>query len=94
MPENRLPCKFLAAWHFHPQPTGRPQTTIYHSYLHPLCFVEVLPEGENGKLVDWMPRIVEDPKEWERFQRSLTPNLIDRQNRDRGVGQTSRIGYR
>eukprot|EP00957_Ditylum_brightwellii_P153914 11715196-Ditylum_brightwellii.AAC.1 len=37
-----------------------------------LRFAEVLPEGEkNGKLVDWLPRIVEDPKEWERFRASL-----------------------
>ena len=95
MPENRLPRKFLAAWHFHPRPTGRPQTTIRHSYIHALRFAGVLPEEEkNGKLADWLPQIADDPKEWERFRRSLTPNLTGRQNRERGVGQTSGIGYR
>eukprot|EP00957_Ditylum_brightwellii_P113835 8678996-Ditylum_brightwellii.AAC.1 len=51
-------------------------------------------KGKNGKLADWIPQIVDDPNKWERFQRSLTPNLTGRQNRERGVGQTSGIGYR
>eukprot|EP00957_Ditylum_brightwellii_P026331 1991787-Ditylum_brightwellii.AAC.1 len=80
MPENRLP--------------RRPQTTIRHSYLHALRFTGALPEGEkNGKLADWIPRIIDDPNEWERFRKSLTPNLTGRQNRERGIGQTSGIGY-
>eukprot|EP00957_Ditylum_brightwellii_P100505 7661971-Ditylum_brightwellii.AAC.1 len=69
MNESRLPRKFLAAWHIHPRPVGRPQTTIWHTYMHALRFAEVLPpEDKTGKLADWMPKIVEDPKEWENLR--------------------------
>ena len=44
MPENRLPRKFLAAWHFHPRPTLR--------------FAGVLPEGEKmGNLLIGYPEL-------------------------------------
>ena len=77
MEEKRLPRKFLAAWHIHPRPVGRPQTTIRHTYLHALRFAGVTEESDKaGKLSDWMPTIQEDPKKWNTFPRSITPNLI------------------
>ena len=84
MEETRLPRKFLAAWHVHPRPVGRPQTTIRHTYVHALRFAEVIPPTDKtGKLSDWLPKITEEPKEWEKLRRCLTPNLIGRKNRDR-----------
>eukprot|EP00957_Ditylum_brightwellii_P120141 9167196-Ditylum_brightwellii.AAC.1 len=58
------PAGKYSAWHVHPQPVEHAQTTIPHTYMHALQFTEVLTtEDKNGKLVDWMPEIVEDPKE-------------------------------
>eukprot|EP00957_Ditylum_brightwellii_P154700 11774342-Ditylum_brightwellii.AAC.1 len=63
--------------------------------MHALRFTGVFPEEDkNRKLADWIPRIIDVPKEWERFQKRLILNLTGRQNRERGVNQTSRIGYR
>eukprot|EP00957_Ditylum_brightwellii_P036579 2771624-Ditylum_brightwellii.AAC.1 len=77
MDEKQLPRKCLAAWHIHPRPVGRPQTTICHIYLHALWFAGVTEDSDKaGKLSDWMPKIQEDPKKWDAFRRSITPNLI------------------
>eukprot|EP00957_Ditylum_brightwellii_P008774 665158-Ditylum_brightwellii.AAC.1 len=83
MDEKRLPRKFLTAWHIHPRPVGRPQMTIRHTYFHALRFAGVLEESDKaGEISDWMPRFQDNPKEWDTFHQSITPNLIGRKNRD------------
>eukprot|EP00957_Ditylum_brightwellii_P000098 7369-Ditylum_brightwellii.AAC.1 len=76
MEEAQLPCKFIATWHIHPSPVGCLQTTIHHTYVHALQFAEVIPPmDKSGKLSDWLPKITEEPKEWENLRCGLTPNL-------------------
>eukprot|EP00957_Ditylum_brightwellii_P187412 14273058-Ditylum_brightwellii.AAC.1 len=79
MEETCLPCKFLTAWHIYHRPVGCPCMTIHHTYLHALKFTGVLEKlDKEGKISDWVPKIQEDPKEWDTFCRSITPNLIGR----------------
>eukprot|EP00957_Ditylum_brightwellii_P175671 13375941-Ditylum_brightwellii.AAC.1 len=80
MDKTRLPRKFIGAWHTKPCPVGRPQQTIRHTYLHALWMVEAIPtEDKEGKFATWFPQVTKDPKEWERRQKLLTPNLIGQQ---------------
>eukprot|EP00957_Ditylum_brightwellii_P190954 14539941-Ditylum_brightwellii.AAC.1 len=64
------------------QQADRKLPYVTHMYMRCILW-NSYQKGENGKLVDWLPQIAEDPKEWKIFQRSLTPNLTGRQNRDR-----------
>eukprot|EP00957_Ditylum_brightwellii_P040658 3077146-Ditylum_brightwellii.AAC.1 len=77
MTETRLPQKFIGAWHINPRPTGCPQQTIQHMYLHALCLMgAILADNKEGNFSDWFPQATKDPKEWGKCQRLLTPNLI------------------
>ena len=83
MGENRLPRKFIAAWHTNPRPTGRPQQTLRHTYLHALRMLGAIPQDDKeGKLETWFPQAIDDPKDWERRRRALTPNLIGRKDKE------------
>eukprot|EP00957_Ditylum_brightwellii_P102129 7785538-Ditylum_brightwellii.AAC.1 len=63
MDETPLPRKFIGAWHTNPRPVGRPQQTIWHTYLHALRMVGVIPqEDKEGKFATWFPQAIEDPK--------------------------------
>eukprot|EP00957_Ditylum_brightwellii_P130330 9941951-Ditylum_brightwellii.AAC.1 len=74
MDEKRLPRKFLTAWHIHPRPVGCPQRTIRHTYLHTLRLAVVLEDLDKArKTSDWMPRIQDNPKEWDTFAEVLRP---------------------
>eukprot|EP00957_Ditylum_brightwellii_P199982 15244851-Ditylum_brightwellii.AAC.1 len=85
MEESRLLWKFISAWHINPCPTGCPQQTIRHTYLRALCMMgAILKDDKEEKLADWFPQATEDPKEWERHQRLLTPNLIGRKEQMEG----------
>eukprot|EP00957_Ditylum_brightwellii_P161499 12296620-Ditylum_brightwellii.AAC.1 len=45
--------------------------------------IRVLEESDkDGKISDWMPKIQEDPKDWDTFHQSITPNLVGRKNCD------------
>eukprot|EP00957_Ditylum_brightwellii_P078337 5956356-Ditylum_brightwellii.AAC.1 len=67
MEESCLPRKFINTWHPQACPVGRPLTTIQHTHLHALKFAKVIPEDDDqGKLIDWMPSILEDPIGWEK----------------------------
>eukprot|EP00957_Ditylum_brightwellii_P021391 1612930-Ditylum_brightwellii.AAC.1 len=37
-------------------------------------------EDKEGKFATWFPQATEDPKEWERCRKILTPNLIGQQD--------------
>ena len=83
MGENRLPRKFIAAWHTNPRPMGRPQQTLRHTYLHALRMLGAIPQDDKeGKLETWFPQAIDDPKDWERRRRALTPNLIGRKDKE------------
>eukprot|EP00957_Ditylum_brightwellii_P182850 13928229-Ditylum_brightwellii.AAC.1 len=63
MRENRLPRKFIAAWHTNPRPTGRPQQTMRHTCLHALRMLEAIPQDDKeGKLETWFPQAIDEPK--------------------------------
>eukprot|EP00957_Ditylum_brightwellii_P021784 1643625-Ditylum_brightwellii.AAC.1 len=79
MVETRLPWKLIGAWHINPCPTSRPQQTIWHMYMRALFLMgAILADDKEGNFSDWSPQATEDPKEWERHWRLLTPNIIDR----------------
>eukprot|EP00957_Ditylum_brightwellii_P083287 6332596-Ditylum_brightwellii.AAC.1 len=46
MGENRLPCKFIAAWYTNPRPMGRPQQTLRHTYLYALRMLGAIPQDD------------------------------------------------
>eukprot|EP00957_Ditylum_brightwellii_P009243 699486-Ditylum_brightwellii.AAC.1 len=57
MSENRLPRKFINAWHQHPRPVRRP-LTIRQTYLLALKLIGQIPEDDDtGKRCDWMSDI-------------------------------------
>eukprot|EP00957_Ditylum_brightwellii_P047984 3644105-Ditylum_brightwellii.AAC.1 len=77
MEESCLPQKFINAWHPQARPVGCPLTTIRHTYLHDLKFAKViLEDDDHGKLIDWMPGILEDPISWEKRGWNLPPTLL------------------
>eukprot|EP00957_Ditylum_brightwellii_P177230 13501146-Ditylum_brightwellii.AAC.1 len=81
MEETRLLQKFISTWHTNPRPTGCPQQTIRHTYLHALCLMgAILADNKEGKCSDWFPQATEDPKDWEKCRRLLKPNLIGRKD--------------
>eukprot|EP00957_Ditylum_brightwellii_P146761 11172932-Ditylum_brightwellii.AAC.1 len=74
MEETRLPPKFIGAWHINPRPTGRPQQTIRHTYLHVLCLMGTIPaDDKEGKFSDWFPKPPRIPKIGENAGDSLHP---------------------
>eukprot|EP00957_Ditylum_brightwellii_P153449 11678804-Ditylum_brightwellii.AAC.1 len=80
MDKTRFLRKFIGACHTNPCPVGRPQQTIRHTYLHALRMVRSIPrEDKEGKFATWFPQAIKDPKEWERRQKLLMPNLIGQQ---------------
>eukprot|EP00957_Ditylum_brightwellii_P018587 1396674-Ditylum_brightwellii.AAC.1 len=77
MEEKRLPRKFLATWASNPQPVGRPETTIWNTYLDALRMISAIdPDNTQTRLEKWFPQITDDPTLWEQRRRELTPNLI------------------
>eukprot|EP00957_Ditylum_brightwellii_P190874 14533071-Ditylum_brightwellii.AAC.1 len=64
MEETPLPCKCIDTWHTNPCPVGRPQQTIWHTYLHALRMMGTIPmEDKEGKLDMCFPQATEDLKE-------------------------------
>eukprot|EP00957_Ditylum_brightwellii_P079603 6052991-Ditylum_brightwellii.AAC.1 len=63
MRENRIPHKFIAAWHTNPRPKGRPEQTMRHTYLSALRMLEaILQDDKEGKLERWFPQAIDGPK--------------------------------
>eukprot|EP00957_Ditylum_brightwellii_P015272 1150455-Ditylum_brightwellii.AAC.1 len=63
MDGSQLPQKFINAWHNNPRLAGHALTTMQHTYLNALKFIEEIPwEDEDGCLTDWMPTIQSDPQ--------------------------------
>eukprot|EP00957_Ditylum_brightwellii_P083471 6345440-Ditylum_brightwellii.AAC.1 len=78
-----LPRKFIGTWQVNPHPTGRPQQTIWHMYLHALHLMgAILPDDKQGKFDMWFPQVINDPKEWEARRKLLTPHLIGQKEKD------------
>eukprot|EP00957_Ditylum_brightwellii_P099445 7575344-Ditylum_brightwellii.AAC.1 len=87
MDESRLPQKFLSAWHRNPCPVGRRQTTIRHSYINALRMIGTISEDDKvWKLSDWFQQVTDDPKEWERRRKLLTPNILGQKDCDEIFG--------
>eukprot|EP00957_Ditylum_brightwellii_P184087 14022413-Ditylum_brightwellii.AAC.1 len=64
MVETRLRWKFIGVWHINPRPTGRPQQTIWHTYLRSLCLIDaILADDKEKKFSDWSTQATKDPKE-------------------------------
>eukprot|EP00957_Ditylum_brightwellii_P055998 4243753-Ditylum_brightwellii.AAC.1 len=64
--QKRLPRKYLAAWVSNPWPIGRPQTTIWSTYLDALHVIDAIdPDDKQGCLEEWFPQITDDQKLWE-----------------------------
>eukprot|EP00957_Ditylum_brightwellii_P056725 4298814-Ditylum_brightwellii.AAC.1 len=62
MEETRFPRKCIGAWHISPCPTGRPQQTIWHTYLRALCLMGTIPaDDKEGKFSGWFPQVTKDP---------------------------------
>eukprot|EP00957_Ditylum_brightwellii_P019452 1467575-Ditylum_brightwellii.AAC.1 len=52
--------------------------TAWHIYPRPIGVLEEL--DKDRKISDWMPKIQEDPKDWDIFCTSIMPNMIGRKN--------------
>eukprot|EP00957_Ditylum_brightwellii_P114096 8698712-Ditylum_brightwellii.AAC.1 len=75
MSENRIPCKFLNAWHRASRPVGRPQQTMRHTYIHPLQLANFIPEDDHlGKLAYWVPKT--NINKWDEKQKELTTCIL------------------
>jgi hypothetical protein len=44
-------------------------------------------DDKTGKLSDWFPQVTDDPKDWERRRKLLTPNILGRKDRDEIFGE-------
>eukprot|EP00957_Ditylum_brightwellii_P016603 1248107-Ditylum_brightwellii.AAC.1 len=72
MSENRIPRKFLNAWHGTSRPVGRPQQTMRHTFIHALKLAKFIPEDDHsGKWADWVPKT--NTNKWNEKQKELTP---------------------
>ena len=81
MPENRIPRKFLNAWHRASRPVGRPQQTMRHTYIHALQLAKFIPEDDySGKLADWVPKT--STNEWNEKRKELTPRILGRKENE------------
>eukprot|EP00957_Ditylum_brightwellii_P142649 10868564-Ditylum_brightwellii.AAC.1 len=81
MDKSHLPRKFLAPWHRNPHSLGSRQTTICHSYIHALHMIGAISEDDKaGKLSDWFPQILDDPKAWKILHKLLMPNKLGRKD--------------
>ena len=76
MQHTRLPRKMLGCWLNDRRPTGRPYTTIRHTYIQALKRIDLLPEDDKiGKFSTWFCT-AQDQKNW-----NLKRNeLINRSN--------------
>ena len=66
MSEKRLPRKMLGCWIYSSRKTGRPFTTIRHSYLNALKSINVIKEDDKqGRFNEWF-HIAKDTKRWKK----------------------------
>ena len=72
MSNARMPRKMLTCWLNNKRRTGRPHTTIRHTYLEALKRIEILnKDNKNGKISDWFS-IAKDRTTWESTRKTLT----------------------
>ena len=72
MSNKRMPRKMLTCWLNNRRRTGRPHTTIRHTYLDALKRIGILNKDDKfGKISDWFP-IAKDRITWESMRKTLT----------------------